>query len=196
MTDRQLRVQICEVGQMLWQRDLIGAAQGNMSVRLDPDRIICTPAGRPKGFLAPDELLIADARGRWATGAHPSTEIKLHLGIYQWRPDCQAVIHAHPVVATGFALAGQTIPNSFLPEAAAVLGDVALVPFAPSGTDALAEAIRPLLPGRSTFLLSHHGAVTLGTDLWDAFYRMETLERIARTFLAARQLGGEKPLPQ
>lgn len=195
MDELRVRAEMCDLGRRLWQRGLIGAAEGNLSVRLSPQRILCTPSGLSKGHLRPVDLVVIDPRGNPIGEGSPSSEIKLHLRIYARRPDCQAVIHAHPLAATGFALAGETIPDNLLPEAAYVLGSVATVPFTMPGTDEVPNAIDPLLDDHKTFLLSHHGAAVMGKDLTDAYNRMEVLERVAQMILNARLLGGPQPMP-
>ncbi|HEY0865936.1 MAG TPA: class II aldolase/adducin family protein [Fimbriimonas sp.] len=195
MSELSLRAEVCEIGRRLWQRGLIGAAEGNISVRLSPQRILCTPSGLSKGHLRPADLVVIDAKGNPVDGGAPSSEIKLHVRILARRPDCQAVIHAHPPIATGFALAEETIPDNMLPESAVVLGSVATVPFTMPGTDEVPDAIDPLLDDHKTFLMSHHGAVVMGRDLTDAYNRMETLERIATILLSARLVGTPQPMP-
>lgn len=194
MTEGAIREQICQVGGRLRQANLVGAAEGNISARLDGSRLICTPSGIPKECLDPHDLVVIDLHGKPLGKGTPSTEIKLHLRIYEKRPDCMAVVHAHPPTATAFSLSGQTIPVDTMPEAAFVLGNVALVPYGTPGTNEVPDAIEPFLADHKTFLLSHHGAVTLGKDLLDACYRMETLERIAEVRFRAKLLGGEQPL--
>lgn len=125
----------------------------------------------------------------------PSSEIKLHLRILKRRPDCMAVVHAHPPIATAFSLAGEPIPDNLLPESIYVLGKVITAPFGMPGTDEVPDALDPFLQDHKTFLLSHHGAATMGNDLWDAYNRMETLERVAKMVLVARILGAPQPLP-
>lgn len=183
------------MGARLWERGLIGAAEGNLSARLDQDRILCTPSGVSKGHMRPEDLVAIDAAGQPLEGGRPSSEIKLHLRLLALRSDCWAVVHAHPPVATAYAVSGQTIPSESMPEGAYVLGPIALVPFGMPGTDEVPDGIEPFADDHKTFLLSHHGAATLGTDLRDATDRMETLERIARVLLLARLLGGTSPLP-
>ena len=195
MDELRLRAEMCDLGRRLWQRGLIGAAEGNLSLRLSPQRLLCTPSGLSKGHMRPADLVIIDPRGNSICGGSPSSEIKLHLRMYARRPDCQAVIHAHPLVATAFALSGETIPDNLLPESAYVLGSVATVPFTMPGTDEVPNAIDPLLDDHKTFLLSHHGAVVMGKDLMDAYNRMEVLERVAQVILNARLLGGAVPMP-
>ena len=195
MKDLQVRAAVCEVGRRLWQRGLIGATEGNLSVRLSSRQILCTPSGLSKGHLRPDDLVIIDNHGNPVDGGQPSSEIKLHVRMFQKRPDCMAVVHAHPPVATAFTLANEEIPDNILPESAYVLGSVATVPFCMPGTDEVPNSIEPLLEDHKTFLLSHHGAVTMGSDIWDACYRMETLERIANIILTSKILGKTTPMP-
>lgn len=196
MTELQLRAALCEVGRRLWQRGHIGAAEGNISARLSPRQILVSPSGASKGHLKPDDLVVVDTSGKTVKGETPSVEIKLHLAIYQARKDCHAIIHAHPPTATGFSLAGEEIPDNLMPEAAIVLGSVAIVPFALPGTDAVVEAFQPLLDDHKTFIMSHHGALSLGTDPFDAYNRMETLERICKIYLNAKLLGAVHPIPE
>jgi len=196
MTELQLRAALCEVGRRLWQRGHVGATEGNISARLSPRQILVTPSGVSKGHLKPDDLVVVDTAGKTVKGDAPTVEIKLHLAIYQARKDCQAIIHAHPPTATGFSLAGEGIPDNLMPEAAIVLGSVAIVPFALPGTDAVVQAIGPLIEDHKTFIMSHHGALTLGKDPFDAYNRMETLERICKIYLNAKLLGTVHPIPK
>lgn len=195
MKDLQIRALMCEIGRRLWQRGLVGATEGNLSVRLSTRQILCTPTGASLGHMKPDELVVIDNQGKPVDGGQPSSEIKLHLKILAKRPDCQAVIHAHPPTATAFSLTGEEIPDNLLPEAAYVLGSVATIPFAMPGTDEVPNSIEPLLEDHKSFLMSHHGAVVMGKDLTDAYNRMETLERIAKIILTAKLLDGPRPMP-
>lgn len=196
MSELALRATMCEVGRRLWQRGLIGGSEGNFSCRLSPRQLICTPSGASKGHLKPDDLLVVDLNGTLVRGeGQPSSEIKLHLAMYKRRADCNAVIHAHPLVATAFTIAGEDIPDNVLPESAVALGSVATIPFAFPGTDEVPQSLDPYLEDHKTFLLSHHGAATMGRDLWDACFRMETLERVAMMLLYAKQLDAIRPMP-
>jgi L-fuculose-phosphate aldolase len=195
MSEMHLRALMCEVGKRLWQKDLVGGAEGNLSVRLSSRQILCTPTGVSKGHMRPSDLVVIDNHGNPVGEGKPSSEIRLHLRMYALRKDCQAVIHAHPPIATGFALAGEDMPDDLLPESAFVLGSVATVPFGEPGTDDLPNKIEPLLEDHKAFLLANHGAVVMGSDLTDALFRMETLERVARVIMVAKQLGEPKPMP-
>ncbi|MBS1709989.1 MAG: class II aldolase/adducin family protein [Armatimonadetes bacterium] len=194
MTELELRASVCETGRRLWQHGLVGAAEGNISVRLDAERLLCTPSGASKGHLKPDDIVVIDLHGAVLKGGSPSSEVRMHLAAYAARPDCQAVVHAHPAMATAFALAGEEVPDNWLPEAAYVLGSVASVPFGMPGTDELPDALKPFLEDHKTFLLAHHGAVVLGNSLADAYNRMETLERVCQVIANARAIGVPKPL--
>lgn len=195
-SEADLRSEIVEIGKLLWQRGLVGATEGNISCRLGNHGILCTPSGVSKGHLKPDDMVLIDLEGHpMRTHALPSTEVRLHLRFYKHRADCQAVVHAHPPAATGFALAHKPIPNGLLPEAVVVLGPIALCAFGMPGTEALPDSVEPYVADHDTFLLANHGAVTLGASLMDAYWRMETLERVATVTAYSELLGGARPLP-
>ncbi len=194
MKDLELRAEMCDVGRRLWQRGLVGAAEGNISVRLSTRQILCTPSGLSLGQLKPRDLVVIDNHGAAAGDGKPSSEIKLHLRILAKRPDCQCVIHAHPPIATGFSLAGEEIPDNLLPEAAYVLGSVATAPFGMPGTNEVPDRMEALMADHKTILMERHGAVVMGKNLEDAYNRMETLERVARIILVAKVVGKPKPM--
>lgn len=184
------------MGRRLWQRGLVGATEGNLSCRLGSQGFLCTPSGLSKGHLQPDDLVVIDSEGQaLRRGRMPSSEIKLHLHLYAHRPDVQAVVHAHPLTATAFALAHRPIPAGLLPEGEVILGPVALCEFGMPGTHDLPATLDPFIADHDTFLLSNHGAVAVGQSLADAFWRMETLERVAIVYRDALLLGGAKALP-
>jgi L-fuculose-phosphate aldolase len=174
----------------LWQAGLIAGADGNVSVRLPGGGILVTPRGRLKSELEPADMVEVDLDGRHRDGCREATtELDLHLRVYRRRPDCGAVVHAHPPSATAFAVAGEAIPEDVLPEITLLMGDVPVVPYATTGTPALGDAVEPYLAGREAVLLASHGALTWGRDLAQARIRMESLEHGARILLAARSLG-------
>lgn len=182
----------------LHQRGLLAGGEGNLSCRLPDGTLLVTASGADKGALAPDDLVRVDLEGRVVQGApgyRPSSEVGMHLALYAARPEVGAVVHAHPPVATGFATAGETVPDDILPEVPALLGPVALVPYARPGTPALAAAMAPYASAHDAFLLANHGATTVGGTLRQALLRMESLEQAARILLAARLAGGARPLP-
>ena len=177
---------------------LIAGRDGNLSVRLGADRVLVTPSGFIKSLVTAADMVEVDLAGkpRQQSSRKPTSELDLHLRILQHRPDVQAVVHAHPPAATGFAVAGQEIPGNLLPELIFVVGPVPLVPFGMPGTPELGDRIVPYLEDRrhQALLLANHGAVTLGRTLDEAWIRMESLEHSARIITAARAVGEPKPL--
>ncbi|HET8538748.1 MAG TPA: class II aldolase/adducin family protein [Anaeromyxobacter sp.] len=194
--EARLRRDLVETCRRLHARDLIGAAEGNVSARLADGTFLVTPSGANKGFLAPADLVVVDAAGRVVRGAgRASTELRMHLAAYAARPDVAAIVHAHPITAVALTVAGVAPPDDLVPEAAVTLGRIAVAPFATPGTDEVPASLAPLLPGHDVLLLERHGALALGRTLAEAFDRMETLERVARVALVARLLGRCEPLP-
>ncbi len=194
--DPRVRDELLEIGRRLHARDLVGAAEGNLSVRLGPDRFLVTASGVSKGHLRAGDLVVVDGRGDVVAGrGRPSTELRMHLAAYAARPDVAAVIHAHPVTAVALTVAGVPPPSDLVPEAAVTLGEIPVAPFAIPGTDEVPASLAPYLAGHDVVLLERHGAIALGRTLEEAFQRMETLERVARVAVAARLLGRCEPLP-
>lgn len=194
-----IREEICRVTKRLYDRDLIGPSEGNVSARTDSGTIIATPKAKDKARLSPEDLAELRLDGSLLcadSSPEPSSEIKMHLRIYRERQDCKAIVHAHPIFATGLATAGKSIPDDVLPESGYYLGRVALVPFAIPGTDAVGEAIALFAKEHKTFLLQNHGAVTIGANLEDAYMRMEILERVAKTLFIAEAHGGAQRLSE
>jgi len=192
---RRLAEEIVRIGRLLGARGLFVADDGNLSARCPDGTIWITPRGVRKDALSASDLVRVDGGGRIVEGeASASSELRLHLAIYGRRADVGAIIHAHPPVATGFAAAGQGIPDDVLAEVAVALGPVPVVPYAMPGTREMEEVLAPFLSSHQAFLLSNHGAVALGGDVEEAGRRMERLEHVARVLLAARLLGGAKPL--
>jgi L-fuculose-phosphate aldolase len=196
-TRTEARRGIVKVCQRLYARGLIAGQDGNVSVRLDGDRILVTPAGMSKVDVRTEDLVEVSLGGAALRGRHPaSSEVEVHLAIYRGRPDVGAVVHAHPPAATGFAVAGESLPPNVLPELVYTVGAVALVPYERPGTKALADRFTPCLAGCDAWLMANHGAVTAGPSLHVAHQRMESLEHAARILLAARAVGRVVPLPE
>jgi L-fuculose-phosphate aldolase len=174
----------------LWEAGLIAGADGNISVRIGPKALLVTPTGLLKSELRPEDLVRVSLAGEHLGGFRKATsELDLHLRVQGGRPDVGAVVHAHPPTATGFAVAGEGLPEDVLPELTLLFGEVPLAPYAMPGTRAVADAIAPLLAGHEGALLANHGAVTWGPDLATARIRMESLEHAAKVLLAARGVG-------
>jgi L-fuculose-phosphate aldolase len=196
-TERELRQDIVDVGRLIYQKGWVAANDGNISVRLDAERVLCTPTGVSKGMMAPDDLIVCDMKGNKLQGRKERTsEIAMHLTVYNLRPDVRAVVHAHPPVATGFATAGRALNEALLPEVIIGLGCVPLAAYGLPGTPALTEPMLPLIPKYDAILMANHGAVCYGEDVYKAFFKMETVEHYARIALVAELLGGPKVLPK
>lgn len=171
-------------------RGLIAGQDGNLSVRLGPGRVLVTPRGLIKALVRPADMVEVDLRGRRRRGRrNPTTELDLHLRILARRPDVSAVVHAHPPVATGYAVAGQGLQLFVLPELILQCGEVPLVPYGTPGTPELGDRLEPYLDGHDAWLLANHGAVTVGATLDAAWIRMESLEHAARIMFVAQGLG-------
>jgi L-fuculose-phosphate aldolase len=191
--ERAMREEICEIGRRIWQREYVAANDGNISVRLNDNEILATPTGVSKGFLTPDMLVVIDRDGNKLRGnMKPSSELKMHRAFYDARPDVRSVVHAHPVTATGFAVAGIALDRCTLPEVVISLGAVPLTKYGVPGTDELTEDImQNYVNDYDAFLLANHGVVTIAHSLMGAYYKMETTEHFAKISLVARQLGNE-----
>jgi L-fuculose-phosphate aldolase len=190
----QYRREICRVGRWMHERGYIVAGEGNLSVRLDAERILTTPTCVNKGMMGPEDLVITDMEGTHLHGDRKiSSEAGMHLLFYRMRPDVNAICHGHPPTATGFAVAGLGLDQALLPEVVVGLGKVPLVRYATPGTPDLCAVLEPYVPHYDALLLANHGAVTCGPDLLTAFYRMEIVEHFAKIMLAAR-LAGEPQL--
>jgi L-fuculose-phosphate aldolase len=196
MTELSLRQQICDVGRRMYEKNFVASNDGNISVRLDVGRVLTTPTGVSKGFMTPESMVIVNLDGRPLSAGKPSSEIPMHLFVYRERPDVQAVVHAHPLHATGFAAAGLSLAECITAEIIVTLGSIPLAPYGTPSTPKLPETLRPFIHHHDAFLLANHGAVTVGKDLWEAYYKMERLEHYAHIIFISRQLGGEKILPK
>lgn len=185
-----LRREIVAVCRRLWERGLIAGQDGNVSVRLPGGSVLVTPGGMSKVDVGPNDLVELTPGGDRRRGfRHASSEVRMHLRIYERRPDVRAVVHAHPPTATGFAVAGEGFTTCVLPEVIFQVGEVPLLPYATPGTDALADSFEPYVATHDAFLLANHGATTVGPTLLLAHQRMESLEHAARIVLTARMLG-------
>ena len=196
-TEREYAADIVRVGKLVFDKGWVAANDGNISIRLDDERIMCTPTGVSKGMLHVDDIIIVDYAGEKISGRMERTsEILMHLKIYELRPDIDSVVHAHPPVATGFAAAGKALNTALLPEVVIGLGCVPLAEYGLPGTDALTEPMLPLIPKYDALLLGNHGAVSYGKDVLQAYFRMETVEHFARINFVAEMLGGARALPR
>lgn len=189
-TEAEHRGDICVVGRWIRDRGYVASTDGNISVRLGPDRVLISPTGTSKGMMKPDDLVIIDFDGHRVSGLRkPSSEFAMHLLIYHLRPDVNAVCHAHPTTATGFAAAGLPLDKPILCELVIGLGEIPLARYGTPGTPELSAAMEPYIHGHDAILMANHGVVTYGPDLLTAFLRMETTEHFAQVALVTQLLG-------
>lgn len=191
----RVKEEIVAIGKRLYAKGLVVANDGNISVRTGSDEVLITPTGVNKGLMNEEMISGVDLAGNQVFGStKPSSELEVHLEAYRCRPDIQAVVHAHPPVATGFAAAGVPLDKPVLPEVVLRLGWIPLVAYGTPSTLELSGALSEYLPEHEAFLLANHGVLTVGKDLLDAYDKMETVEFYARVLLVARLLGGEREL--
>ena len=190
--EEELRAEICEVGRRVYARGYVASNDGNISVRLDDRHLLATPKSVSKGFMTPDMMVVTDMQGNKVSGHRDaSTELKMHLAVYEMRPDVTAVVHAHPPLSTGFAVAGIPLNKSSLAEIIFSLGSVPIAEYATPSTQELPDAVKRYITAHDGLLLANHGALTCGQGLMNAYYKMETMEHFAQITLVARQLGRE-----
>jgi len=197
VSETQARIDIVEVGRRLYARGHVASNDGNISVRLDERRILTTPKSVSKGFMTPDMMCVVDPDGRKLSGDRdPSSELLMHLEVYRQRPDVNAVVHAHPPLATGFAVAGIPLDRAVLAEVITTLGSIPIAEYGTPSTQELPDAVRQYIKAHDGLLLANHGALTVAHELFAAYYKMETIEHFAKISLVARMLGGERLLTQ
>ena len=194
-SDRQHRLDIVQFGRVLYQSGFVAATDGNLSVRLDEERLLVTPTCISKGRMRASDMVIVDMEGKRLAGTRRvSSEIGMHLLIYHLRPDVQGIVHAHPPTATGFAASGLDLNRPLVCEVVVGLGSIPLARYGTPGTPELSDALSPLIPYHEAILMANHGVVTYGSSLESAFMRMETVEHFAKIALVTHLLGNEQPL--
>jgi len=190
-SDTEMKELICEIGRRMYARNYVAANDGNITMKTEAGTIWATPTGVSKGYMTPDMLVEMDMQGNVLSGTYkPSSEIKMHLRVYQENSEVRAVVHAHPPVATAFAIAGIDLDQAISPEAIVNLGRVAVAPYATPGTQEVPDSIAPYCKGYHAVLLANHGALTWGRDMTEAYFRMESLEHYALMYMYASRLLG------
>src|SRR5919205_1140873 len=195
MDEQTARREIVRVGQLMYERSYVVSSDGNVSVRLDDGRVIATPTMTCKGRMTEDSCAVTDLNGKPLNDRKASSELAMHLLIYQEREDVRAVCHAHPPNGSAFAVAGLAIDQPILSEVILTLGCVPLAEYGTPSTEELTEAMQPLVQHHNALLMANHGAVAYGSDIWQAFDRLETLEHTAKIAILSRLLGGARDLP-
>ena len=195
MNEIEIKHLICDLGKRIYDRNMVAANDGNISVKLNDHEFLCTPTGVSKGFMTPEYICKVDEKGNVleaSEGFRPSSEIKMHLRVYERRPDVGAVVHAHPNFATSFAIAAKPLNKPIMPEAVIALGCVPLTPYGTPSTMEIPEAIDPYLDDFDALLLENHGALTWSVDLLSAYMKMESLEFYAELLYKSQTIGEPK----
>jgi L-fuculose-phosphate aldolase len=200
--DFRLRLNIVDCCKRMYDRGLVGGTQGNASIKIDNQRILITPSASNLGYLKPYDSVVISMSGKKLTGdGKPSSEYLLHLGVYKDRPDISAICHAHPIAATALSMTGTDVSwddglnKLILPEIFCTFGRIPVVEYGAPGTPELFTRLQPYLAGHDAFILSNHGAVTLGKCLNEAFNKMEMLERYVQSLILAKSIGGIREIP-
>ena len=194
-TEYEIKKQICEIGKRIYNRGMVASNDGNISVKLNDNEFLCTPTGVSKGFMTPEYICKVDAKGNVLQayeGFKPSSEIKMHMRVYKERPDVNSVVHAHPVYATSFAIAGIPLTEPIMPEAVIALGCVPIAEYGTPSTEEIPDAVSKYLPYYDAVLLENHGALAFSDSLLNAYHKMESVEFYAELLFKSRQLGGPK----
>ena len=195
----EIKKQICEIGKRIYDRGMVASNDGNISVKLNDNEFLCTPTGVSKGFMTPDYICKVDRDGKVIqanAGFKPSSEIKMHMRVYKERPDVKSVVHAHPMYATGFAIAGIPLTQPIMPEAVIALGCVPIAAYGTPSTEEIPDAVSEHLQHFDAVLLENHGALTFSDSLLNAYHKMESVEFYAKLLYISKQLGGPKELSE
>jgi len=196
-TESMHKNDIIDICKRIYANGWFAANDGNVSVKIGPDTVLCTPTGMSKGYLTTQQLIKVDMEGNKTEGdLEPSSEIKMHLDVYKNKKGVNSVVHAHPPVSTGFAVAGVALDQCIMPEIIIGLGSIPITKFGTPSTMEIPDNIRPYLKEHSVFLLENHGALSVGNDIFQAYYRMESLELFAKINLVARLLGNVNVLSE
>jgi L-fuculose-phosphate aldolase len=192
INDRRLKEQICEIGRRVYAKGFAAANDGNISIRVGENEVLCSPTLICKGFMKPEDICAVDLQGNQIAGTKKRTsEILLHLAIMRARPDVKAVVHCHPPHATAFGVAREPIPQCVLPEIEVFLGEIPMAPYETPGGQKFADTVLPFLkPGTNTIILTNHGTVSFGKDLEDAYWKTEIVDAYCRILILAKQIGG------
>lgn len=195
----EIKKEMCEIGKRVYNRGMVAANDGNFSVKLNDNEFLCTPTGVSKGFMTPEYICKVDAQGNVIQankGFKPSSEIKMHMRVYKERPDVQSVVHAHPLYATSFAIAGIPLTQPIMPEAVISLGCVPIAEYGTPSTNEIPDAVSKYLQYYDAVLLENHGALAYADSLLAAYHKMESVEFYARLLYQSKVLGGPKELSQ
>ena len=195
VNEYEIKKQICEIGKRIYNKGMVASNDGNISVKISDNEFLCTPTGVSKGFMTPEYICKVDANGNVIQanpGFKPSSEIKMHMRVYRERPDVKSVVHAHPLYATSFAIAGIPLTEPIMPEAVIALGCVPIAEYGTPSTEEIPDAVSKYVQHFDAVLLANHGALTFSDSLLNAYHKMESVEFYAELLFHSRQLGGPK----
>jgi L-fuculose-phosphate aldolase len=193
-----LRRQIVAISSRMYARNYIHGRAGNITARISKQEVLATPAGVKKADLTPNELVVVDLEGQLRQGLpglKPTSELPMHLEVYRQRADVFAVIHAHPIHCIALSLAGLSLEDPYIAEALVLLGPVPTTPYATPSSTENRDAIAGLIADYDAIILAHHGSLTVGRDLDEAYERLEVLENSAEILILASQLGPPRQIP-
>ena len=193
--EKEYRRMIVDIGRRMYQAGFVAANDGNISIKISDDVILTTPTGVSKGYMTEDMLVLVDMNGNVIEGNNkPSTELKMHLAVYRENRDVRSVCHAHPPVSTAFGVAGIDMNKPIIAETLLTLKEVPIIGYEELGSDKLAESIVPYCNKNVAVILAHHGAVTWGKDIFEAYYRMESMEHYGKIYIYSKILGNQNIL--
>lgn len=199
VNENEIKQQICDIGKRIYDKGMVAANDGNISVKIGDNEFLCTPTGVSKGFMTPEFICKVDRDGNVLEanpGFKPSSEIKMHMRVYKERPDVNAVVHAHPMYATAFAIAGIPLTQPIMPEAVIALGYVPIAEYGTPSTEEIPDAVSKYLQSVDAVLLENHGALSYSDSLLNAYHKMESVEFYAQLLYISTQLGGPKELSE
>ncbi|WP_010251774.1 class II aldolase/adducin family protein [Acetivibrio cellulolyticus] len=190
-----IRKNIVKVSKLMYDKELVNPYEGNVSI-LHEEQVYITPAGICKGYLTEDMIVVTDLNGNVLEGMYkPSSEIKLHLASYKLRSDIRSVVHAHPPFSTAYAVANKPIETKAYTEMIALFDKIPVAKYGTPSTDQITDGIKDYIDNYDIILLANHGIISVGTDIFNAFFKLEAAESMAKTLLLTKMLGGEKELP-
>ena len=197
VAEYEIKKFMCEIGKRVYNNGFVAANDGNFSVRISQNEILTTPTGVSKGYMTPDMICKVNMKGETIQSSgnyKPSSELKMHIRVYEERPDVKSVVHAHPPYGTSFAIAGIPLTKQIMPEATIFLGCIPIAEYGTPSTHEIPDAISKYLQNYDAILLENHGALTYGGDLLAAYFKMESLEFYAKLMYRSIMLGGPKEL--
>lgn len=196
LTEKEARAKICEIGNKMYAKEYVAANDGNISIKINDNQIIVTPTGVSKGGMSPQSLVKMSLDGEILSAGRPSSEVKMHLKVYNLNPEIRSVLHAHPPLSTAFAVARIPLDKAILAESVINLGVVPVADYALTGTSQVSKSVAPFVKDYNAVLLANHGLLTWGKSLKQAFFRMETAEQYCKIITHLNNIGDPVPFTE